>query len=129
MLLRASLPLHQRAVLADEEVEVGALLVGKFEEDLLAFRILETLAVFLEELVGPALAADADHQGLLIVHAVDEALGTFGKEPVRSPFEEEKRRPGLEVRVALQQSTKNHTAWNKELGFGVIDVRAFLASF
>ena len=36
---------------------------------------------------------------------------------------------GPQVRVALQQSTVNHAAWNKEMGYGVVDVSAFLASF
>jgi endonuclease G len=36
---------------------------------------------------------------------------------------------GPQVRIALQQSTVNHAAWNKEMGFGVVDVSALLASF
>ena len=47
----AALPLDERAVLADEELEVGAFLRRELEKDLLAFRILEPLAVALEELV------------------------------------------------------------------------------
>ena len=62
-----SLALEKRAVLANEQVEMLALLVCEFQEDLLAFGILEALAVFLEEAVRAALAADADHEGLLVV--------------------------------------------------------------
>src|SRR5262245_7961400 len=39
--LGASLPFDERAVLANQEVEVLALLVREFEEDLFAFRVLE----------------------------------------------------------------------------------------
>ncbi len=49
MLSRAALTLHEGAVFADEQVEMGALFVGELQEDLLAFGVLETLAVFLEE--------------------------------------------------------------------------------
>ena len=43
---------------------MGAFLVGKLQEDLLAFGVLEPLAVALEELVRAALALDADEQRL-----------------------------------------------------------------
>ena len=46
-----------------------ALLVGELQEYLLAFGILEAFAVLLEEPVGAALTADANHQRLLIVDA------------------------------------------------------------
>src|SRR5262249_19616186 len=83
--------------LADQEVEVGALLVGEFEEHLLAFRFLEPLAVALEELVGAALAADADEQRLLIVDAArPQLLGALGEETARGSLEEQKRRVRLE---------------------------------
>jgi hypothetical protein len=49
-------------VLADEQVQVLALLVGELEENPLALGLLEPLAVALEELVRAALAADADEQ-------------------------------------------------------------------
>src|SRR2546423_848956 len=45
----ASLPLHERAILSHEQVEVDALLVGELEEDLLALRVLEALTVLLEK--------------------------------------------------------------------------------
>ena len=70
----AALPLAQRAVLADQQVEVRALFVGELEEDLLAFGVLEPLAVALEELVRAALALDADEQRLLIVDALAQLL-------------------------------------------------------
>ena len=46
---------------------MDALLVGELEEDALALGLLEALAVFLEELVRAALAADADEQRAAIV--------------------------------------------------------------
>src|SRR5687768_18055828 len=76
---RPSLPLDQRAIFAHQQVQVFALLVSELEEDLLALGILEALAVLLEEPVRTALAADADHQRLLIVDAAQQALGAFGK--------------------------------------------------
>jgi hypothetical protein len=44
----AALPLHERAVLADQKVEMLALLVGELEEDLLAFRVLDRSPYFLK---------------------------------------------------------------------------------
>src|SRR6476620_2383067 len=58
----AVLPLDERTVFANEELEVLPFLVGELEKHLLALGILESLAVALEELVGPALAPDADHE-------------------------------------------------------------------
>ena len=75
-------PLAERAVFANQQIEVGALLVGELEEDLLAFGVLEPLAVPLEELVRAALAPDADEQRLLIVDAVAQLLGALGEEAV-----------------------------------------------
>ena len=69
----AALPLHERAVLANQQFEVLALLVGELQEDALAFGVLEALAVSLEEAVRAALAADADHQRLPVVDAVAAA--------------------------------------------------------
>src|SRR4051812_32108445 len=89
------LPLDEGAVLAHEEVEVRPLFVGEFEEDLLSFRILEPLAVFLEEAVGVALAADADEQRLLVVDAAQEPVGTLREQSVGGALEEEKRRTRL----------------------------------
>src|SRR6202521_1019418 len=96
-------PLPQRAVLADEEVEVGALLVGEFQEDLLAFGILEPLTVPLEELVRPALAFDADQQRLPVVDALPELLGARSEQPVRGTLEEQECGARLELRVLSQQ--------------------------
>ena len=67
----------QRAVLADQQLEMLALLVGELEEDLLALGVLEPLAVALEELVRAALAADADEQRLLVVDAVGQLFGAL----------------------------------------------------
>src|SRR5258705_2484691 len=99
----APLPLHERTVFAHQQVEVGAFLVGELEEDLLALRVIEALAVLLEEAVRVALAADADEQGLLIVDAAQEPVGPFGEQAVRRALEEEERRPRFELRVALEQ--------------------------
>src|SRR6202171_5368215 len=96
-------PLPQRAVLADEEVEVRALLVGEFQEDLLALGVLEPLAVPLEELVRRALAFDADEQRLPVVDALPELLGTRGEQPVRRALEEQECGARLELRVLSQQ--------------------------
>ena len=63
----APLALDERAVLADQQLHVLALLVCEFQEDLFALGVLEALAVLLEEPVRPALAADADPERLLVV--------------------------------------------------------------
>src|SRR5687767_372563 len=99
----AALTLDQGAVLANQKVEMGTLLVGKLEEDLLAFGVLEFLAVLLEEAVRTALATNADHQRLLIVDTAGEPLGAVGEEAFRGVLEEEERRARLEVRVTQQQ--------------------------
>src|ERR1051325_6043098 len=91
-LARTALALDERAVFAHEQVEVLALFVGELQEDLLAFRVLETFAVLLEEAVRVALAADADEQRLLIVDAAQQAVGAFGEQPVGGALEEEERR-------------------------------------
>src|SRR6266851_508662 len=96
-------PLPQRAVLADEEVEVRTLLVGEFQEDPLAFGILEPLTVPLEELVRPALALDTDEQRLPVVDAFPELLGTRSEQPVGGALEEQERGARLELRVLSQQ--------------------------
>src|SRR4051812_40039888 len=97
------LPLSQRAILPHQQIEVGALLVGELEEDLLALGVLEALAVFLEEPVRAALALDADEQRFLIVDAAPQLLGPFGEQAARRAFEEQERRPRFELRIARQQ--------------------------
>ena len=87
----------------DEQVPVGAFFFGEFEKDLLAFRILEPLAVFLEELVRVALAPNADEQRLQIVHPGAQLLGALGENAVGGTFEEQKGRPRLEQRVLGRQ--------------------------
>ena len=62
-----ALALHQRLVFAHQQIQMFALFVGELEEDLLALGVLELLAIFLEEPVRAALAADADEQRLLVV--------------------------------------------------------------
>src|ERR1043165_911056 len=102
-LAAAPLPLDERAILAHQQIEVFALFVREFEEDLLAFGILEPLAVLLEEEVGVALAADADEQRLLIVDAAQQPVGAFREQSVRRALEEEKRRLRFELRIASEQ--------------------------
>src|SRR6478752_9126219 len=94
LLLRAALalPLDQRSVLADQEIEVLPLLVRELEEDPLAFRVLETLAVALEETVRAALAADPDHQRLQVADALRQLIGAGSEEPVGRALEEEEGR-------------------------------------
>src|SRR5690606_25112909 len=91
-LLTPALPLGQRAILANEQLEVLPLFVGELEKDALAFRFLEPLAVASEEAMRRALAADADHQRLLVVDALRELLGARGEQAVGRAFEEEERR-------------------------------------
>ena len=50
-----------------------------------------------------ALAANTDHQGLLIVDAAHQAIGAFGEQSIRGAFEEQERRPRFELRIATQQ--------------------------
>src|SRR3954452_52137 len=97
------LPLSQRAILPHQQIEVGALLVGELEEDLLALGILEALPVFLEEPVRAALALDADEQRFLIVDAAPQLLGACGGQAARRAFEEEERRRHLELGTPRQQ--------------------------
>ena len=80
-----------------------AFLFGELEEDLLAFRVLEAVAVLLEELVRVALAADADEQRPQVVDAAAQLLGALGEDPLRRALEEQERRPGLERRVGGDQ--------------------------
>src|SRR5687768_6136762 len=100
---RPSLPLHERAVLAHQQVKVVALLVGELEEDLLALGILEALAVLLEEPVRAAFAADADHQRLLIVDAAPQTLRALREQAIGGALEEQERRTRFELRIAQQQ--------------------------
>ena len=87
------LPLAQRTVLADQQIEMGAFLVGKFQEDLLAFGVLEPLAVALEELVRAALALDPDEQRLRIVDAAAaQLLGAGVEQTAGGALEKQERR-------------------------------------
>jgi hypothetical protein len=102
-LAAASLALDERAVFAHEQIEMVAFLVRELEEDLLAFGVLEPLAVFLEEAMRVAFAADADEQRLLVVDALQQAIGAFGKQPVRGALEEQERGTRFELWIARQQ--------------------------
>src|SRR5258708_6137412 len=90
-------------MLADQQVEVRLLLVGELEEDLLAFGILEPLAIPLEELVRAALASYADEQRLLVGLDALELLGAGGEQSARRALEKEKRRLRLERRIVGEQ--------------------------
>ena len=67
------LAVGQGAVFADQQVEMLALFGRELEEDLLALRVFEALAVALEEIVRAALALDADEQRLLVVDSLASA--------------------------------------------------------
>src|SRR5215813_1705900 len=96
--------LAQRLELADQQVQMRAFFVGELEEDLLAFRVLEALAVALEELVRAALAADPDEQRLLVVHAaLAQLFGALREQTAGRALEEEERRPRLEQRILRDQ--------------------------
>ena len=72
---------------------MGPLLVCKLEEDPLAFGILEPFTVPLEELVRSALAADANHERLLVVDPFGQLIRAGGEKTVGRALEEQKRRP------------------------------------
>src|SRR6266487_172476 len=112
----APLAIAQRAVLSQQQLEVRALLVRELEKHLLPLRVLETLAVALEELVRAALTADADEQRLLIVDALAQlfgACGAFEKEERRARFE--LRVAGREVRVPLLERAEMFALFRGEL--------------
>ena len=99
-----ALTLAERTVLTDQEIEMSPFLVGKLQEDLLAFGVLEPLAVALEELVRAALALDADQQRLGVVHAAaTQLVGAGLEQPARRPFEKQERRARIELGIALHQ--------------------------
>src|SRR5262245_51652200 len=98
-----ALALHERAILADQQVEMVALLVGELEKDLFAFRVLETLAVLLEEPMRPTLAADPDHQRLLIVDTAHQPFSALGEEAIGRALEEQEGRARLQLWIATQQ--------------------------
>ena len=100
------LALDERLVLANQQFEMIAFFVCELEEDLLALGVFKPLAVALEEAMRPALAADADQKRLLVVHAGGEQLlGPIGEQTVGRAFEEEERRPRLELRITREQLT------------------------
>src|SRR5437773_4496934 len=82
---------------------MGALLVGKFEEDLFALGVFEALAVALEELVRPALALDADEQRLLIVDALAQLGGAFREQAVGRSLEKQKGRARFKFGIGRDQ--------------------------
>src|SRR5262249_22245266 len=73
------------------------------EKDPLAFRVLEAFAVALEEVVGAALAPDAEQQRLLIVGADLELRGPFIEQAVSGALEKQERGPRLERGIGRQQ--------------------------
>ena len=76
-----------------------ALLGRELHEDAFALRVLEVLAVALEEPVGSALAPDADHQRLAVVDDLPQPLGALGEQPVGRPLEVQEGGIGLDVRI------------------------------
>ena len=62
---------------------MGAFLIGKLQEDLLALGVLEPFAVALEELVRAPLALDPDEQRARIVDAAAAQLLGAGVEQTR----------------------------------------------
>ena len=73
----------------------------------LAFGLLEALAVFLEELVRAALAADADEQRLRDRRTPFlQLLGAGGEQPVGRALEEQERRLRLELRIVARASSR-----------------------
>src|SRR5262249_40224810 len=96
-------PRAQRAILANQQLEMGAFFVGELEKHLLALGVLEPFTVALEELMRSVLAPDPDEQRLLIVDAVAQFLGAFREDAARRPLEEQKRRPRLEQRIGRDQ--------------------------
>ena len=97
------LPLEQGAILANQQLEVFALFGGELEEDQFAFRVFEAVTVALEEAVRGALAADADHQRLAVVHTLRELFRAGREQAVGRAFEKQEGRPRLEQRILLQQ--------------------------
>ena len=97
-------PRDERAVLANQQLEVLALLVGELEEDLLALGVLEPLAVALEERCEPRSqrmpmrsASASSTPGLR------SSLGALGEQAVGGALEEQERRPRFELGIALEQ--------------------------
>src|SRR5262249_633801 len=86
--------------------------------DLLAFGVLEAIAISFEELMRTPLALDPDEQRLQIVHAFPQRLGAFREQTVGCSLEEEKRRPRLELRIG-----------GKKLGVAFPESRQMLALF
>ena len=83
-----------------------ALLVGKFQEDALAFRLLEAIAVAFEEAMRRALAANADEKRVAIAGALlRQLVRAGGEQAVDGAFEEQKRRLRLERRIGGDELT------------------------
>src|SRR5690606_24361181 len=83
--------------------EVVTLFVGELEEDALAFRVFELLAVALEEPVRPAFALDADHQRITIARYPRQLVDARREQAVGRTLEEQERRVALEFGVLLHQ--------------------------
>ena len=76
-----------------------ALLVSELQEDPLALRLFEAIAVPLEELVRPTFTLDPHQQRLAIVHAVAQRFGARRKQAVGRTLEEQKRRMRLKLGI------------------------------
>src|SRR5262252_8764836 len=93
----------QRAILANQQLEVRAFLVRKLEKHLLSRRILEPFTIFLEELMRAALAPDPDQERLLVVHALAQLLGALREDAAGRALEEQERRPRFELWIGGNQ--------------------------
>src|SRR5437867_2961806 len=97
--MAAMLALEKRLVLARQQLEVSPLFLRELEEDLLAVRVLEPLAVLLEELVRTALALDANQQRLFVVDALTQLLGGRGEQSARRALEDQEHRARFELGI------------------------------
>jgi hypothetical protein len=102
--LALTLTTKQGTVLPEEHFEVIAFLLGEFQENLLAFRVLEAFAVALEEAVRATFAADPDLVRFAIVHTRHQQfVGASRKQPIGRSLEEEEGRPRFELRILIEQ--------------------------
>ena len=68
---------------------MGAFFIGKFQENLFPFRVLEPLAIALEEFMRAPFAPDPDEQGPRIVDAAAaQLLGAGVEQAAGGAFEE-----------------------------------------
>ena len=98
-----ALALSKRAILANEQVQMFALLVGKLEEDCLPSDSSNRSPYLLKNRCEPR-SHLMPMRRPAIVDARRRALGTVGEESVGGAFEEEKRGSRFEMRILLGSS-------------------------